>query len=118
MENHQNNFSKKGVITSMCPVVTTVTTVKFQFDCWLSLVKLNESEAKVILTLQYWISFIESKCSNRLKPTTLLMIVSSCASQLLPMDQKWFDIIKLASLSALPCIAWGVKALNLLQTGF
>ena len=65
---------------------------------FIAVVKLNESEAQVVRTLQYWICFIENCCS-RMGATAHLMVVGSWADQVKEsIDQKWLNIIK-------PCIS-------------
>ena len=58
-------------------------------------VKLSESEADVIRTLQYWISFIEN-CSSRVKATAHLIVIGSWADKVKEagenVDQKWSNI--------------------------
>ena len=60
-------------------------------------VKLSESEAEVIRTLQYWISFIENCCS-RVKATAHLIVIGSWADKVREagenVDQKWSNIKK------------------------
>ena len=55
-------------------------------------VKLNESEAKVMRTLRYWITFTENICS-RVKCTPHLMVVGSWADKVEEaIDQKWLNM--------------------------
>ena len=58
-------------------------------------VKLSESEAEVIRTLQYWISFTENCCS-RVKATAHLIVIGSWADKVREagevVDQKWLNI--------------------------
>ena len=64
---------------------------------FIAVVKLNESEAEVVRTLRYWISFIENCCS-RVEATAHLMVVGSWADKLKEadenIDQKWLNIEK------------------------
>ena len=64
---------------------------------FIAVVKLSESEAEVIRTLQYWISFIENCCS-RVKATAHLMVVGSWADQVKEagesIGRKWLNIEK------------------------
>ena len=60
-------------------------------------VKLSDSEAEVIRTLQYWISFIENCCS-RVKATAHLIVIGSWADKVRVagevVEQKWLNIKK------------------------
>ena len=64
---------------------------------FMAVVKLSESEAEVIRTLQYWISFIENCCS-RVEATAHLMVVGSWKDKVKEagenIDQKWLNIKK------------------------
>ena len=64
---------------------------------FIAVVKFSESEADVIRTLQYWISFIENCCS-RVDATAHLMIVGSWADKVKEagenIHQKWSNIKK------------------------
>ena len=64
---------------------------------FIAVVKLNESEAEVIRTLRYWITFIENCCS-RVEVTAHLMVIGSWADKVKdPVDQKWLNIISSSS---------------------
>ena len=59
---------------------------------FIAVVKLNESEAKVIRTLRYWITFTENCCS-RVKCTPHLMVVGSWTDKVEEaIDQKWLNM--------------------------
>ena len=59
---------------------------------FIAVVKLNESEAEVIQTLRYWVSFIENCCS-RAETTGHLMVVGSWADKVKEsIDRKWLNI--------------------------
>ena len=62
---------------------------------FIAVVKLTDSEAEVIRTLQYWISFIENCCS-KVESTPHLMVVGSWADKVKEVgehiDQKWSNI--------------------------
>ena len=64
---------------------------------FIAVVKLSESEAEVIQTLRYWISFIEN-CCRRVEATAHLMIVGSWADKVKEagenIDRKWSNIKK------------------------
>ena len=64
---------------------------------FIAVVQFSESEAEVVRTLQYWISFIEN-CCNRVEATAHLMVVGSWADKVKEagdnIDQKWFNIKK------------------------
>ena len=61
---------------------------------FIAVVKLSESEAEVIRTLRYWITFIENCCS-RVEATAHLMVIGSWADKVKePVDQKWLNIKK------------------------
>ena len=61
---------------------------------FIAVVKFNESEAEVIRTLRYWISFIENCCS-RVEATAHLMVVGSWADKVKEaVHQKWSNIEK------------------------
>ena len=78
-------------------------------------VKLSESEADVIQTLQYWISFIENCCS-RVKATAHLMVIGSWADKVKEagenVDQKWLNIKKACIPSSCPRYFVGFAALD------
>ena len=79
---------------------------------FIAVVKLSESEAEVIRTLQYWISFIENCCS-RVEATAHLMVVGSWADQVKEaIDQKWADIKKACISSSSPLHFVGFTALD------
>ena len=57
-------------------------------------VNLSESEAEVIRTLQYWITFIQN-CISRVEATAHLMVVGSWADKVKEgIDQKWLNVKK------------------------
>ena len=64
---------------------------------FIAVVKISESEAEVIQTLQYWISFI-GNCCSRVGATAHLMVVGSWADKAREagenIDQKWSVIEK------------------------
>ena len=78
-------------------------------------VKFSESEAEVIRTLQYWISFIENCCST-LKATGHLLVVGSWADKVKQsgenVDQKWSVIKKACISSSSPLYFVGFAALD------
>ena len=78
-------------------------------------VKLSESEAEVIRTLQYWISFIENCCS-RVRATAHLMVIGSWADKVKEagenVDQKWSNIKKVCISSSSPLSFVGFAALD------
>ena len=75
-------------------------------------VKLSESEAEVIGTLQYWISFTENCCS-RVKATAHLIVVGSWADKVREAgDQKWLNIKKACISSSSPLSFVGFAALD------
>ena len=79
---------------------------------FIAVVKLSESEAEVIRTLQYWISFIENCCS-RVEATAHLMVVGSWADQVKEaIDQKWANIKKACISSSSPLHFVGFTALD------
>ena len=82
---------------------------------FIAVVKLNESEAEVIRTLQYWISFIENCCS-RVDATAHLMIVGSWADKVKAagedVKQKWSNIEEACISSSSPLIFVGFRALD------
>ena len=76
-------------------------------------VKVSESEAEVIQTLQYWISFIDNCCS-RMETTAHLMVVGSWADKVRGenIDQKWLNIEKACISSSSPLHFVGFSALD------
>ena len=78
-------------------------------------VKLSESEAEVIQTLRYWISFIENCCS-RVEGTAHLMVVGSWADKVKEagenIDQKWLNIKKACISSSSPLHFVGFTSLD------
>ena len=79
---------------------------------FIAVVKLSESEAEVIRTLQYWISFIENCCS-RVEATAHLMVVGSWADQVKEaIDQKWANIKKACISSSSPLHFVGFTAID------
>ena len=62
---------------------------------FIAVVKISDSEADVIQTLQYWVSFIENCCS-RVEATAHLMVVGSWKDKAKKagenIDQKWSNI--------------------------
>ena len=82
---------------------------------FLVVVKLSESEADVIQTLQYWISSIENCCS-RVKATAHLMVIGSWADKVKEagenVDQKWLNIKKACIPSSCPWYFAGFAALD------
>ena len=64
---------------------------------FIAVVKISNSEADVIRTLQYWVSFIENCCS-RVEATAHLMVVGSWKDKAKKagenIDQKWSNIKK------------------------
>ena len=62
---------------------------------FIAVVKISDSEAEVIQTLLYWVSFIENCCS-RVKATAHLMVVGSWKDKAKKagenIDQKWSNI--------------------------
>ena len=79
---------------------------------FIAVVKLSESEAEVIQTLRYWISFIENCCS-RVEATAHLMVVGSWADQVKEaIDQKWLNIKKACIFSSSPLHFVGFTSLD------
>ena len=79
---------------------------------FVAVVKLSESEAEVIRTLRYWISFIENCCS-RVEATAHLMVVGSWADQVKgDVDQRWSTIKKACISSSSPLHFVGFTALD------
>ena len=82
---------------------------------FIAVVKLNESEAEVIRTLRYWITFIENCCS-RVEATAHLMVIGSWADQVKEagenIDQKWSNIKKACISSSSPLHFVGFTALD------
>ena len=82
---------------------------------FIAVVKLNESEAEVIRTLQYWISFIENCCS-RVEAIGHLMVVGSWADKVKEagesIGQKWLDIEKVCISSSSSVHFVGFTALD------
>ena len=75
-------------------------------------VKLSESEAEVIGTMQYWISFIENCCSQ-VKATAHLIVIGSWADKMKEsIDQKWSNIKKACISSSSPLHFVGFAALD------
>ena len=75
-------------------------------------VKLSESEAEVIQTLQYWISFIEN-CCCRVEATAHLIVVGSWADKVKEaIDQKWLNVKKACISSSSPLHFVGFTALD------
>ena len=78
-------------------------------------VKLSESEAEVIRTLQYWISFIENCCS-RVKATAHLIVIGSWADKVRvageDVDKKWLNIKEVCISSSSPLSFAGFAALD------
>ena len=63
---------------------------------FIAVVKLSDSEAEVIRTLRYWISFIIENCCSTVKATAHLMVVGSLTGKVKEagenIDQKWSNI--------------------------
>ena len=82
---------------------------------FIAVVKLSESEAEVIRTLRYWISFTENCCS-RVEATAHLMVVGSWADKVKEagenIDQKWSNIKKACISSSSPLHFVGFTALD------
>ena len=79
---------------------------------FIAVVKLSESEAEVIRTLQYWISFI-GNCCSRVEATAHLMVVGSWADKVKEaIDQKWSNIKKACISSSSPLHFIGFTALD------
>ena len=79
---------------------------------FIAVVKFNESEAEVIRTLRYWISFIENCCS-RVEATAHLMVIGSWADKVKEaIDQKWLKIQKACIFSSSPLHFVGFTALD------
>ena len=82
---------------------------------FIAVVKLSESEAEVIQTLRYWVSFIENCCS-RVEATAHLMVVGSWADKVKEagenIDQKWSNIEKACISSSSPLHFVGFTALD------
>ena len=78
-------------------------------------VKLCESEAEVIRTLQYWISFVENCCS-RVKATAHLIVIGSWADKVKDageiVNQKWLNMKKACISSSSPLSFVGFAALD------
>ena len=82
---------------------------------FIAVVKISDSEAEVIQTLLYWVSFIENCCS-RVKATAHLMVVGSWKDKAKKagenIDQKWSNIKK-ACISSTSCLHFvGFTALD------
>ena len=79
---------------------------------FITVVKLSDSEAEVIRTLRYWISFIENCCS-RVGTTAHLMVVGSWADKVKEaVDQRWTTIKKACIFSSSPLHFVGFTALD------
>ena len=82
---------------------------------FIAVIKLNESEAEVIRTLQYWISFIENCCS-RVEAMAHLMVVGSWADKVKEaeenIEQKWSNIKEACIFSSSPLLFAGFRALD------
>ena len=82
---------------------------------FIAVVKVHESEAEMIRTLRYWVSFIENCCS-RVEATAHLMVVGSWADKVKEagenIDQKWSNIKKACISSSSPLHFVGFTALD------
>ena len=82
---------------------------------FIAVVKLSESEAEVIWTLRYWISFIENCCS-RVEATAHLMVVASWKDKVKEagenIDEKWSKIKKACIASSSPLQFIGFTSLD------
>ena len=82
---------------------------------FIAVVKLSESEAKLIQTLRYWISVIQNCCS-RVKATAHLMVVGSWADKVKEAGenivQKWSNIKKACISSSSPLQFVGFTSLD------